>query len=46
MLTFIEKPGLAGKMGAESYRIASDKYDVRIVNKTIIDALELDATNV
>ncbi|TIM16074.1 MAG: glycosyltransferase family 4 protein [Mesorhizobium sp.] len=36
MMRFAENPGLAGRMGAESRRIAEEKYDVNLVNVEIM----------
>lgn len=36
MEKFIAEPGLAARMGAESRRIAEEKYDVRLVNAEIM----------
>jgi glycosyltransferase involved in cell wall biosynthesis len=36
MLRFIEQPGLAAAMGAESRKIAEEKYDVRKVNADLM----------
>jgi len=38
---FIQTPELAARMGAESRRIAADKYDVRKVNAVMIAAMGL-----
>ena len=42
MEEFILNPGLIEAMGKESRRIAEEKYDVRKVNKAIIEAMGLD----
>lgn len=41
MERFIEKPELIKKMGEESRRIAEEKFDVRKVNKIIVEAMGL-----
>ena len=41
MERFIEKPELVSKMGRESRQIAEEKYDVRKVNKVILEAMGL-----
>jgi len=41
MQRFIDEPSLIPKMGAESRRIAEEKYDVHKVNKVILDAMGL-----
>lgn len=35
-------PALAAKMAAVSRRIAEEKYDVRLVNKTICETMEIN----
>ncbi|MHB1017741.1 MAG: glycosyltransferase family 4 protein [Coriobacteriia bacterium] len=39
MERFIEEPGLASRMGAESRAIAQEKYDVHEVNRTIMQTM-------
>lgn len=41
MLRFIEEPALAVRMGAESRRLATEKFDVRAVNDAILRRLDL-----
>ena len=41
MEKFIQNPGIVPKMGEMSRRLASDKYDVRKVNRVILDAIGL-----
>lgn len=41
MERFLNEPALAQKMGAESRRIAEEKYDVHLVNATMIKAMDL-----
>lgn len=41
MERFIVEPELASEMGAESLKIAREKYDVHKVNKVILEAMEL-----
>ncbi len=43
MESFILNPDLISKMGKESRRIAEDKFDVRKVNKVILEAMELES---
>ena len=38
---FISSPGLIPIMGQESRKIAVEKYDVRKVNATILDTMDL-----
>ena len=42
MERFICDPALAAKMAAVSRRIAEEKYDVRLVNKTICETMEIN----
>ncbi len=41
MEKFIKNPELIGQMGAQSRKIAEDKYDVHKVNKVILSAMGL-----
>jgi glycosyltransferase involved in cell wall biosynthesis len=41
MKRFIEEPDLAPRMGAESLKIAREKYDVHTVNAVILEAMAL-----
>ena len=41
MQRFIDEPSLMAKMGAESRRMAEEKYDVHKVNKVMLDAMGL-----
>ncbi|HHT46784.1 MAG TPA: glycosyltransferase family 4 protein, partial [Firmicutes bacterium] len=41
MEKFIQNPELIGQMGAQSRKIAEDKYDVHKVNKVILSAMGL-----
>ena len=41
MQRFIDDPSLIPKMGAESRRIAEEKYDVHKVNQVMLDAMGL-----
>ncbi len=41
MERFLLDPGLAARMGAESRRIAGEKYDVHKVNKAMMGAMEI-----
>jgi glycosyltransferase involved in cell wall biosynthesis len=41
MERFLEDPGLVAKMAAESRRIAEEKYDVRKVNRVILETMGL-----
>jgi glycosyltransferase involved in cell wall biosynthesis len=41
MERFIAEPGLIPRMGAESRRIAEEKYDVHKVNRVILEAMAL-----
>ncbi|MBN1141400.1 MAG: glycosyltransferase family 4 protein [Deltaproteobacteria bacterium] len=43
MEIFVNQPDLATTMGAESRKIAENKFDVRLVNQTILKNLELVA---
>lgn len=43
MLRFIEEPGLIATMGAESRRIAEERFDVRKINATILADLGIAA---
>jgi glycosyltransferase involved in cell wall biosynthesis len=36
MVRFVNDPGLAASMGAESRKIAERKYDVREINRTML----------
>jgi glycosyltransferase involved in cell wall biosynthesis len=45
MERFILEPELAKRMGAESLRLAREKYDVHKVNAEILMAMGVDATN-
>jgi len=42
MRRFIEDPELIGRMGDESRRIAEQKYDVRLVNARILEAMGIN----
>ena len=37
MRAFVDEPGLAAKMGAESRRLAMEYYDVRIINRQMME---------
>jgi hypothetical protein len=37
----INHPEISQRMGAQSLKIAQEKYDVKIVNKTIMQTMEL-----
>lgn len=39
MIRFIEEPELVVRMGRESRRIAEERFDVRKVNRKLIEAL-------
>jgi glycosyltransferase involved in cell wall biosynthesis len=39
MIRFIEEPGLVASMGAESRRIAEQRFDVHAINRRILDVL-------
>jgi glycosyltransferase involved in cell wall biosynthesis len=41
MLRLIEEPGRLAEMGRESRRLAEERFDVRQVNRTIVDAMGL-----
>jgi glycosyltransferase involved in cell wall biosynthesis len=41
LMRFIENPTLAARMGAESRRIAEEKYDVDAVNRVILETMGL-----
>src|SRR5687767_8077532 len=41
MTRFIEEPGLVPRMGAESRRIAEEKYDVHKVSQVMLEAMGL-----
>jgi len=41
MKKLVKKPDLREKMGKESLKMVKEKYDVRIVNESIIEAMEL-----
>lgn len=41
MRRFVEEPGLAGRMGVESRRLAEEKYDVNKVNAAMLSAMGL-----
>jgi glycosyltransferase involved in cell wall biosynthesis len=45
MRYFVEQPDKVAVMGAESRRLAIDKYDVRKVTRSIIEAMQLGCTN-
>ncbi|MEN1729457.1 MAG: glycosyltransferase, partial [Pseudomonadota bacterium] len=44
MERFLQDPDLAERMGAESLKIARDKYDVHEVNEAMLDFMGLDST--
>lgn len=46
MLNFIQNPDLIPAMGAASYRLARDKFDVRIINRTIMREIGIEPTEV
>ncbi|MNR43078.1 putative glycosyltransferase EpsD [compost metagenome] len=39
MLKFIESPSLIDPMGEESRRLAEQRYDVSVINNTVLSAL-------
>ena len=41
MMRFVEEPEMLSRMGRESRRLAEQKFDVRLVNATIMKSLEL-----
>ncbi len=43
MLAFVEQPGLVASMGAESRRMAEERFDVNKINARILQTMELDA---
>ena len=45
MCYFIENPSQVNIMGLESYKIAQEKFDVRLVNKKLFDIMGLKEIN-
>jgi glycosyltransferase involved in cell wall biosynthesis len=43
MRRFIDDPSLAARMGARGRRLAETRYDVAIVNRTLLDTMDLSA---
>lgn len=43
MLRFVDEPGLIARMGAESRRIAEERFDVREINRIILGDLGIPA---
>ena len=41
MVRFIDEPHLIHRMGAESRRIAEERFDVRFLNATLLGAMSL-----
>lgn len=41
MIRFIESPGLIGRMGLEGRRIAEERFDAHVINRRIMEVLEL-----
>src|SRR5690606_21908180 len=42
MLAFVDQPDLVASMGAESRRMAEERFDVRKINAHILQAMALD----